>query len=130
MHSMAARGVARRLYADGHSVAHIAAEVEASPSSVYRWVSRRSPTDELPPPPCPWCDGVPVNSAQEVDYLYLLGQYLGDGHLVTRARTPVLRIYATTDYPHILGEIEDGALACTSGKQRWRTATRLPSSAA
>lgn len=40
-------------------------------------------------------------------YAYLLGQYLGDGHLVTRARVPVLRIFACTDHPRVRDEIVD-----------------------
>ncbi len=40
-------------------------------------------------------------------YGYLLGQYLGDGHLVVSARVPVLRIYCTNDYPGIIEECAD-----------------------
>jgi hypothetical protein len=34
-------------------------------------------------------------------------EYLGDGHLVTRSKVPVLRIYACTDHPAVLAEISD-----------------------
>ena len=40
-----------------------------------------------------------------VSYNYVLGQYLGDGHLITSSRVPVLRIYACTDYPAVTDEI-------------------------
>ena len=43
-------------------------------------------------------------------YLYLLGQYLGDGHLVTSARVPTLRIYTCTDYLDILDEAVDAVV--------------------
>ncbi|MDG4805219.1 transcriptional regulator [Micromonospora sp. WMMD1120] len=35
-------------------------------------------------------------------YAYLLGLYLGDGHLVTSARVPVLRIYCSDDWPGLI----------------------------
>lgn len=35
-------------------------------------------------------------------YAYLLGLYLGDGHLVTTARVPVLRIYCADSWPHLI----------------------------
>ena len=56
-------------------------------------------------------------------YAYLLGQYLGDGHLVTSARVPVLRIYACTDYPTITDEIADAVLLVRgTAPARMRTA--------
>jgi hypothetical protein len=48
--------------------------------------------------------------------LYVLGQYLGDGHLVTRARVPVLRIYTSADYPRIQDEVVD-AITETRGSK-------------
>jgi hypothetical protein len=44
-------------------------------------------------------------------YAYLLGQYLGDGHLVTSARVPVLRVYCTAVYPDIIDECRDAMRA-------------------
>ena len=43
-------------------------------------------------------------------YVYLLGQYLGDGHLVRSARVPVLRICTCTDYPAIVDEVRAAVL--------------------
>ena len=63
-------------------------------------------TDVTPPPPCWVCAGAPIDAPAGSRYVYLLGQHLGDGHLVTSARVPVLRIYACTDYPTIVGEID------------------------
>jgi hypothetical protein len=37
-------------------------------------------------------------------YAYLLGQYLGDGHLVITARLPVLGIACTNEYAEIMDE--------------------------
>jgi hypothetical protein len=55
---------------------------------------------------CPRCRvpaELPDDAAQ---YGYLLGQYLGDGHLVMTARVPVLRIACAATYPAIMDEVE------------------------
>jgi hypothetical protein len=57
-------------------------------------------------PRCWVCDGAFIDDDKSPHYVYLLGEYLGDGHLVARARVPVLRIYACTDYPAVMNEIE------------------------
>ncbi|MQA25201.1 MAG: transcriptional regulator [Micromonosporaceae bacterium] len=54
---------------------------------------------------CPVCIGSPERVAT-AHYAYLLGMYLGDGHLVTSARVPVLRIYCTDTYVNIIEECE------------------------
>ncbi|HEV7899201.1 MAG TPA: transcriptional regulator, partial [Planosporangium sp.] len=43
-------------------------------------------------------------------YAYLLGQYLGDGHLVTSIKVPVLRVYCTATWPGLIGACEDAML--------------------
>jgi hypothetical protein len=53
---------------------------------------------------CWVCADSVLADTERAAYAYLLGQYLGDGRLVTRARVPVLRIYTCTDYPQILLE--------------------------
>jgi len=54
---------------------------------------------------CPRCapDSGPPDWAA---YAYLLGQYLGDGHLGLAPRTPVLRISCADAYPLIIDECE------------------------
>ena len=52
------------------------------------------------------CDKTELPGPDRSAYLYTLGQYLGDGHLVTTARIPVLRIYACADYPEVLALVE------------------------
>jgi hypothetical protein len=64
-------------------------------------------TDLVPPTDCPICGSGALDPIKSSRYPYLLGQYLGDGHLVTSARVPVLRIYACADYPHVAAEIRD-----------------------
>jgi hypothetical protein len=50
---------------------------------------------------CRRCTTSPWPTELAHSYTYVLGQYLGDGHLVTSARVPVLRIYVCTDYPAV-----------------------------
>jgi hypothetical protein len=49
-------------------------------------------------------------------YCYLLGQYLGDGYLVTSTRVPRLRIACASAYPAIAAEV-DAALTTVSGNK-------------
>jgi hypothetical protein len=41
------------------------------------------------------------------NYLYLLGQYLGDGHIARSGRSIALRIYCCDAYPAIMAEVDD-----------------------
>ncbi|HEY7010898.1 MAG TPA: helix-turn-helix domain-containing protein [Jatrophihabitantaceae bacterium] len=101
VHDLALRERARALGRAGASPATVAARLGLPTTTVYRWLTSRTPTDRQPPPTCFVCNDRPPLPA----YAYLLGQYLGDGHLVTSARVPVLRIYACTDYPSVQAEI-------------------------
>jgi hypothetical protein len=98
------RSTVRDLLATGGTVAQISAGTGVSRSTIARWRSARLPTDLKPPPQCMLCGGE-APGASEAPYAYLLGQYLGDGRLVTRTKVPVLRIYCCTDYPGITGEV-------------------------
>jgi len=116
MHDLKLRSEARRLRRSGRTLAFIAAELKVAPATVQRWVTRSFPTDDRPPAPCVLCDGLALDSPTAASYAYLLGQYLGDGHLVTSARVPVLRIYACDDYPAIIDEIADAVLRVRGSK--------------
>lgn len=48
-------------------------------------------------------------------YAYLLGLYLGDGHLVTNARVPVLRIYCADAWPDLIDACEQAMRAVLAG---------------
>jgi hypothetical protein len=105
MHDVRLRADARRLAAGGMSSWQVARELGLPQTTVHRWITQRTPVDAHPPPRCFACDGERPEKAAAAHHAYLLGQYLGDGHLVTRARIPVLRIYACADYPAITDEI-------------------------
>jgi hypothetical protein len=44
---------------------------------------------------------LPIGAEREADYAYVLGMYLGDGHLARLRRTWVLRIYLDATQPEI-----------------------------
>ncbi|XVV14682.1 transcriptional regulator [Actinoplanes sp. CA-131856] len=48
--------------------------------------------------------------ADGASYAYLLGLYLGDGHLVTSAKVPVLRVYCTASWPGLVSECGEAML--------------------
>ncbi|GAA4219025.1 hypothetical protein GCM10022220_54730 [Actinocatenispora rupis] len=94
----------------GTPLAEIARQLEVPKGTVAHWLygvrarqmaaRRRS----APVRRCAGCSGDPAHLADAPAYAYLLGQYLGDGHLVTSARVPVLRVYCALDYPDIIDE--------------------------
>ncbi len=48
------------------------------------------------------CPVLPIGVERESDYAYVLGMYLGDGHLARLRRTWVLRIYLDSKQPEII----------------------------
>ena len=66
-----------------------------------------------PPEParCSRCKPMPGRPEDQPHYAYLLGLYLGDGHLVTAARVPVLRIYCADSWPGLIEQCETAMLA-------------------
>ena len=54
---------------------------------------------------------MPGPPQDQKSYSFLLGLYLGDGHLVTSAKVPVLRIYCTATWPGLIDECENAMLA-------------------
>lgn len=113
MRDAALRSEVRRLRDTGLTYARISARLGVPPTTVHRWATRE-PVVELQPCPVEQ-DGDALTRANAC-YGYLLGQYLGDGHLVTSARVPVLRIYTCTDYPAIVEEVSS-AISMLRGRE-------------
>lgn len=82
----------------------VAAEFGVGRDTVFRW-SRPMPSDAIDAN-CWICSATPISGAREPSYVYLLGQYLGDGHLVVRTRVPKLRIACADNYPGISSEVD------------------------
>jgi hypothetical protein len=110
MHDLRVRAEARRLIAAGRTVQEAAEMLGLSSRTVAKWRALTA-TDHALPARCPICTAGAIDGATAGSYAYLLGQYLGDGHLVTSARVPVLRISACTDYPQVATDIRDAIVA-------------------
>jgi hypothetical protein len=119
MYDLRLRDEVRRRVRAGEPRAVVAAALGVAPSTLQRWVTVESPTDVTPPTACWRCSDLPMLNDTAKQYAYLLGQYLGDGHLVMSARVPVLRIYVCTDYPGIT-DLVDLAVVAVRGVQPGR----------
>jgi hypothetical protein len=53
---------------------------------------------------CPRCLGIPIDRPA---YAYLLGLYLGDGHVISRGKQNHLSIYCCDDWPGLMDAAED-----------------------
>ena len=106
MHSLLLRAEVRSRVVAGERLVDLCRELGLPRSTAARWLAAWTPTDASPPTICFRCAKRPPEPLELAAYTYLLGQYLGDGHLVSSARVPVLRIYACTDYPDIVDEVE------------------------
>ena len=61
---------------------------------------------------CPFCT-VPSRRVDDPGtYAYLLGQYLGDGHLLMTQRVPLFSVACDSTYPEIIAEIDAAMRAC------------------
>ncbi|GAB2475523.1 transcriptional regulator [Jatrophihabitans fulvus] len=107
MYPLEVRELARRRVAAGETTVAVAADLGVSQKAVWRWARGEFASDDSSSARCPLADGGPPAGP----YSYLLGQYLGDGHLVTGSRVPTLRIYTCTDYPGIVDETCAAVLA-------------------
>jgi len=113
MYRRAVRERAFALAADGHSTAAISRALGVSRASIREWLqdparARRATEDER----CFRCSE--RKCAHPTTYAYLLGQYLGDGHLVTSARVPRLRIACADAYPGIAAEVDTALVLISS----------------
>jgi hypothetical protein len=61
---------------------------------------------------CPRCDHPPRAIDDPPAYAYLFGQYLGDGHLLTTQRVPLLTVACDLRYPGLIYEITVAMEAC------------------
>jgi hypothetical protein len=69
---------------------------------------------------CPFCSSSPREIDDPVAYAYLLGQYLGDGHLLTTGRVPLLTVMCDTRHTGVIYEVSkamEAAGARTVGYQ-------------
>jgi hypothetical protein len=100
VHPPEVRARARQIFLAGATVAEAARGVGLSYRTVWHWCrDRPEPVVAGTALRCFRCrKGIGVPLA----YAYLLGLYLGDGHLVTTARVPVLRIACSNSWPDLI----------------------------
>jgi hypothetical protein len=80
-------------------------------STTYRWQTRIEPVPSVIT--CFRCTGRHIENPAA--YSYLLGQYLGDGHIATVGRTYRLSVYCCTHYPAIVEEVRCAMAQCLTG---------------
>ena len=61
---------------------------------------------------CPLCDRPSRAIDDQPAYAYLLGQYLGDGHLLTTQRVPLLTVACDLRYTGLIHEVSHAMEAC------------------
>jgi hypothetical protein len=64
---------------------------------------------------CPFCSMPPRLIDDPTAYAYLLGQYLGDGHLLMTQRVPLFTVACDLRYPGLIAEVGDAMQACGAG---------------
>src|SRR3954453_1443517 len=95
-HGPAIQQAAWRLHQDGLHAAAIGRALGVGAPTVRRWL-------RAPGPPCGACGGRhDLGALPSAAYAYLLGIYLGDGHLDRRAETYLLNVTLDAGYPGIV----------------------------
>ncbi|MER5455895.1 helix-turn-helix domain-containing protein [Micromonospora sp. NPDC002389] len=106
MHPPDLRLRALRMHRDGATVAEVARAVGLPYPTVRHWCRvQPEPRQRSTASRCFRCRDV-ENPTDLGQYAYLLGLYLGDGHLVTAARVPVLRIACAQTWPGLVDAAE------------------------
>jgi hypothetical protein len=93
------------MHADGIPFTEIHRRLGVSRNTVSCWLYRRRGADADPVERCPLCSRPPRPIDHPAAYAYLLGQYLGDGHLLTTQRVPLLTVMCDIRYPGVLHEV-------------------------
>ncbi|MEV0806750.1 transcriptional regulator [Micromonospora sp. NPDC050200] len=110
VHPLEIRFRARQQYLAGSTVAEVARHLGLPYPTVRHWCKDRTEPKQLGSQVrCFRCRSDVDNPTEPAAYAYLLGLYLGDGHLVTTARVPVLRVYCADAWPNLI-ELCDKAM--------------------
>lgn len=110
MHDLAIRHQAVNLVRSGITNAEVGRRLRVPLGTVSYWVHMdRAKRGECPGshnPLCPRCDG---RELDEAAYSYLLGLYLGDGHIIqySEHRVPSLMIACGDDWPGLMDAAEE-----------------------
>ncbi|MFI7522162.1 transcriptional regulator [Micromonospora globbae] len=103
---------ARELRQRGHSIHAVARSLDLPYSTVWHWcVDRPERAVVGTALRCFRCFPDVANPTNPEAYAYLLGLYLGDGHLAVSPKVPVLRIACTAAYPDLVESCAQSMLA-------------------
>ncbi|NMO56674.1 helix-turn-helix domain-containing protein [Actinoplanes sp. TBRC 11911] len=120
MHPPEFRERALKLRADGIPFGEICRVLGLPRRTVGNWFygdrPRRRAEREATKPRCARCADPPRDPPDAASYAYLLGLYLGDGHLVTSTKVPVLRVYCTAAWPGLVEACEEAMLRALARK--------------
>ena len=84
-----------------------------SRNTVAGWLyGSRSRIHSGPDRRCPFCSRPARAVDHPAEYAYLLGCYLGDGHLLMTRRVPLLKVACDLRYPGLIAEVGAAMLAC------------------
>lgn len=94
-----------RLAEDDRSQNAISRETGIPRATVNRWLNGRPPRFDHPEAAtCARCGHPRHEAIDGAAYSYILGLYLGDGHLASFPRTKCLRVYLDASYPEVVKE--------------------------
>jgi hypothetical protein len=103
MHDVATRQRAIAMLEQGLTRRDVCRILDVGYNSTYRWQQRLEPMHRSDSIFCFRCQG--QSPPDQEAYLYLLGQYLGDGHIRKNGMTRSLGICCCTHYAEILCEV-------------------------
>ncbi|MED7820548.1 transcriptional regulator [Streptomyces chiangmaiensis] len=104
MYDMGTRKRALALVAQGRSLNSVSRETGVSRSAIRSWQTRLEPLTRTPP--CLRCGDPPGTPEDPAAYAYLLGLYLGDGHIISKPRQHYLTIACTASWPGLVDAAE------------------------
>ena len=117
VHPPQMRAQARALRTRGHSIHSVARTLSLPYATVWHWcVDRPEPVKRGTELRCFRCLPDVQNPTDPAAYAYLLGLYLGDGHLAISPKVPVLRIACTDSYPNLIDACEAAMLAVLAAR--------------
>jgi hypothetical protein len=113
MHSPHIRAEALALHAAGMPFSEIHRRLGLSRNTVASWLyDGRIRAMGIPAERCPRCDRPSRSLDDPVAYAYLLGQYLGDGHLLMTRRVPVLTVACDLRYLGVIRDVSTAMVQC------------------
>ncbi|MFF8828922.1 helix-turn-helix domain-containing protein [Streptomyces sp. NPDC015131] len=119
-HGTTVRQQALALLRGGVRNADVARRLDIPVGTISYWLhmdrAERAECPGKPEPECPHCDGRALDTAA---YSYLLGMYLGDGHISHHSahRVPSLMITCDDSWPGVMDECEQAMRAVLPGNR-------------